>query len=120
MSLIPMEWVTRLFDRMGEFYGERWTNGFLKPHTEDFSKAVWRNGLTGLNADQIKNGLVLCKRHALDPNAHPPHVMEFFRFAKGDAQPDIDYKPVAAKVGDPIIAKQYVDDIRSKLKNCAT
>ncbi len=120
MNEIPMEWVDKLFNCMAEFYGERWTRYFDKPHLESFYKTMWKNGLVGLDYNQIKNALVLCKRSALDARNKPPHVMEFFRIAKGFEQPPIDYHPNANKpTCNPEVQKQAMEEIRQKLGKMA-
>lgn len=115
MEKIPKEWVDKLFNCMAEFYGERWTRYFGKPHLESFYKAIWQSGLVGLSYEQIKHALVLCKRSALHPSIKPPHVMEFFRFAKGYEMPLIEYERKGEPTADPIVQRQAMDEIRQKL-----
>lgn len=91
MEAIPQEWVDKIFGCMKLFYGERWDRLFDKPHRETLFKTIWQNGLAGLTYDQVKFALKLCRKDALHPRAFPPHVMEFFRYAKGEDRP-YDYE----------------------------
>jgi len=115
MNEIPKEWVDKLFNCMAEFYGDRWTRYFNKPHVESFYKTMWQNGMCGLTHDQIKNALILCKRSALHPAIKPPHVMEFFKIAKGFVSPHIIYEHKDKKPCDPAVRKAAMDEIRKKL-----
>jgi hypothetical protein len=116
MESIPMEWIDKLFNCMEQFYGKRWSQLFNKLNPETYHKIMWKNGLVGLNYEQIKNALLLCKRSALHPWTSPPHVMEFWRIAKGKAEPYIDYHP---KANEPIcnkeIQRQAMHEIKRKL-----
>lgn len=112
MEAIPQDWIDKLFNCMSEFYGERWNASFNKPHMENFYKTMWKNGLTGLNYEQIKYQLQRCKRHSQDPFVQPPLVTEFFKFAKEAGEPYINYHPKAGKRGDPNVAREHLDKIR--------
>lgn len=112
-----MEWVDNLFICMEQFYGDRWSHPLKNPLTESFYKTIWQSGLMGLTYDEIKKALLLCKRSALNPSISPPHVMEFFRYAKQESQPFIDYHPRAneKKQADKEIAMKHLADIRKKI-----
>lgn len=112
---IPEEWVDKLFACMGEWYGERWERPIVNPTTKSFMKTVWKNGLVGLTYDEIKSALMLCKRHAQQPGVYPPHIMEFFHYAKGIRQPLIDYHPNASQKIDREVGRKYMNEIRKKL-----
>ena len=123
MEAIPQEWVDKIFTALAEWYGDRWTKHLVKPHAESYLKTIWRNGLTGLTYDEIKQGLILCKRHAQNAGTIPPHILEFFRYARGISQPYINYHPKAAAdaaQGDPKIASEYLDEIKRKLRTGAS
>lgn len=79
---IPEEWIDKLFNCLSQFYGERWNRYFEKPNILSMYKAIWRNALTGLNYEQIKQALVIFKRRSADQREFPPHMMEFYRVAK--------------------------------------
>ena len=115
MEPIPTEWVDKLFNCMGEFYGNRWHQKFKKPNEQEMDKTVWKNGLVGLTYDEIKAALVLCKKSARDPREKPPHVMEFFRYAKRQSQPFINPKEKPIERGDPEIAREHIKEIRKKV-----
>lgn len=109
---IPMDWIDKLFLCMEQFYGERWSNQFwmLK---QDFAKKMWKSGLEGLNYDEIKATLQILRRHAQDPNNKPPHQMEFFKYAKGQAHPRIDYYEAKPK-SSAEVAEKTLKEIREK------
>lgn len=116
MEAIPQEWVDKLFVCMEEFYGDRWKQSFNKPHMESTYKMMWKNGLCGLNYDQIKYQLQRCKRHSKDSFARPPLVTEFFKYAKAAGEPYINYHPKANERGNIEYAKKHLDIIRQKLE----
>jgi len=100
---------------MAEFYGERWTKNLEKPHAIVFSKAAWQSALDGLTYDQIRNTLKYLKRAAQDPAAIPPHQIEFWRYAKENLVPHINYTAQQEK-GNPEVAKAALGDIYKKLQ----
>jgi hypothetical protein len=83
MDAIPNEWIDKLFVCMHQFYGDRWDKQFDKKNLDKFYKTMWKNGLHGLNYDQIKEQLKKCKKHSEHPTTIPPIVTEFYRWAKG-------------------------------------
>ena len=115
MTIIPMDWVDKIFETLERFYEDRWSKNFQRPDSEQQEKTIWRNGLVGLTQTEIRNALVLCRRHAVHPTASIPHVMEFYRYAKGTHQPNIHYKVEKFKAGDPEVAKKYLDEIKRKV-----
>ena len=110
---IPMDWIDKLFQCMEQFYGYRWTKQFEKPLSEDFNKKMWKSGLEGLNYNEIKATLQVLRRHALDPNNKPPHQMEFFKWAKGHSQPNIEYYEAKPK-SSADVAEKALQEIREK------
>jgi hypothetical protein len=117
MTEIPMEWIDKLFNCMQLFYGERWDAIINYNNRKDQLKTVWKNGLQGLTYEQIKDVLIHCKRHAQDKSAQPPHVMEFFRYAKGHSQLDINYSSSKQENADPEVARFHLDKIRKITQN---
>ena len=114
---IPMEWIDKLFGCMEEFYGHRWERNFKTAREKDFYKTIWQHGLVGLSYEQIKSALLWCKRASVNPQAIPPHVMEFFRCALGKSAVNIDYQATKENErGDPVIARKAINEIRSALK----
>lgn len=112
---IPDEWIDKLFDCMAEWYGERWTRQLGNHITKGFVRTVWQNGLVGLSHKDIKAALILCRRHSQTPGVHPPHVVEFFHYAKGLRQPLIDYTPEKHAKVDRETGRKYMREIRKKL-----
>ena len=117
MDEIPKEWIDKIFNCMNLWFGERWEKQIGKI-PEDLIKNVWQSGLQGLTYEQIKRALVLLKRQSENSWAIPPHIMEFFRFAKGSASPHIDYDQ-AIRYGDPEVASKALAEIKGKLRNYA-
>jgi hypothetical protein len=116
MEAIPPDWIDKIFNCLAEWYGDRWTRLIKKPHEESYLKTIWLNGLHGLTYDEIKNALRLCRRHAENKTMPPPHVLEFYRYAKGTGEPYINYHPKANDpTGDPKVASRYIDEIKQKL-----
>lgn len=116
MEPISMEWIDKIFKCLDEFYGDRWRVNFKKPSDESFHKTIWKNGLMGLSYAQIKNTLVLCKRHSMSQYAKPPHVMEFFKYAIGDTQPPIIYDKNPNERGNPEVARKFINEIKEKTR----
>jgi len=87
MEVIPKDWVDKIFSCMSQFYSSRWDRNFDESGRESFFKTIWQSGLTGLTYDQIIYALKLFKKDSENPRAIPPHVMEFFRYAKGTERP---------------------------------
>ncbi len=115
MDAIPEQWIDKLFNCMDLFYGNRWKQQFEKLHTETFYKTLWKNGLTGLSYNEIKSALILYKRAANDSISFPPNVMEFYRVAKGQSIPFINYKPSIEKPIDLKIQQEHMAKIRKQL-----
>lgn len=100
---------------MGEWYGDRWNRPIANELTRSFIKTTWKSGLVGLSHAEIKGALMLCKRHAQQPGVWPPHIMEFFHFAKGVREPLIDYNNPKHQAVDRETARKYMTEIRKKL-----
>lgn len=117
MTEIPMEWIDKLFNCMQLFYGERWDEIINYHNRKDQLKMVWKNGLQGLCYEQIKDVLIHCKRHSQDKSAIPPHVMEFFHYAKGNSQLAINYNNPSPENANPEVARFHLDKIRKITQN---
>lgn len=114
MEAIPEEWIDKLFICMEEFYGERWAKWLESNYALEMYKTIWKNGLCGLNYEQIKKQLQRCKRYAKDPKTLPPHVMEFFREAKVEYEQEIEVKHEIKKANEEI-ARHHLALIKKKL-----
>jgi hypothetical protein len=115
MEAISQELIDKLFICMELFYGDRWTKYHSKKHSEAMAKTVWINGLYGLNYEQIKHALLICKRHSQSLTVNPPHLMEFFRYAKGESIPYINH-PNTYEKGNLEIAKKHLEEIKIKTR----
>ncbi len=77
MDKPPMEWIDKLFDCLGLFYGERFTSQFQKPKIADLYKTMWQSALYGYTYDEIRDLLVYLKQIAKIRNAKAPNHLEF-------------------------------------------
>ena len=114
MEKPEMELIDKLFNCMTEFYGDRWTKQFDRFLPEALVKTVWQSALTGCTYDQIRRVLVLLKQSSKNPDALPPHHVEFFRYARGTSTPIIAIQPKLPSC-DPAIARRALDEIKTKL-----
>lgn len=108
---LPAEWITRIFKRFEEIWGDRFLNQFKSERDFELESFRWQSGLYGATADEIKKALELCRLGFIDS---PPHVIEFYHHCKGYVLPTP--KPV-----NPIspynkeIAQKYLSLIKDKL-----
>lgn len=86
MSEIPEEWIDKIFAYMEEFFQEKWTMQFEHPHQLNFKKSQWKNGLVGLDKEEVKKGLKVC-RYMGKNNHYPPNVIEFYYYSKDIKKP---------------------------------
>lgn len=107
-----IQWVDRVFQRLTEIYGEKFTGKFSKPEYMELEKERWRSGLYGLSGQEVKFVLNLCLNSKIK---EPPNVIEFYHYGKQWKQPDPEPKPttVAAKETQQL----YMNKIRDILKN---
>lgn len=115
MESIPTEWVDKIFNCMNLFYGDRWTSFFNEPHLEEMHKAIWKCGLVGLKYEEIKAALVFCKASAFDHRHTIPHVMEFYRIAKGSFIPEHNRASGDDFKCDQEVQRKAMNEIRIKL-----
>jgi hypothetical protein len=115
MEKIPMETIDRLFSCMTSFYGSRWTSLFDNWLPEKMAKVQWQSALQGLNHEEIRGVLVLLRQAAKNPDALPPHCVEFHSYAKGTSRPHIAVPQNQAVRADPEIARRALDEINEKL-----
>jgi hypothetical protein len=113
MDGIQTEWIEKIFNCMESFYGDRWMKGQSESE-KTINRTIWSTALHGCSYDEIKSALVLCKRHAQDKSEPPPHQLEFWRYAKGTAFPNIRYYQQVEK-GNPEHAKKYLSEMKKKL-----
>lgn len=107
---LPTEWIDRIFQRLIEIYGVKFTVKFSHPDKVDIEKARWRAGLYGLNSQEIKKVLNLCLNNEIK---EPPNVIEFFHYAKNYKTPPPP--KLAIKSASHETAAKYMDEIRRKL-----
>ncbi len=113
----PIEWIDKLFDCMTAFYGIRWTRQFDRWMPEALLKTQWQSALMGCSHEEIRRVLVLLKQSAQDPNAEPPHFMEFYKYAKGYVKPYMgNAGSCVVHRGDPDVAKRALAEINAKLR----
>ena len=109
---LPPEWIDRIFERLQCIYKEKWTSMFGSPEKERLAKIMWSSGLTGLSAEEIKKALAACECF---PHYHPPVWTDFYHYAKGFKTPP-RRKEELTPMGDPEIAKKYLQSIKKGLK----
>jgi len=116
MNKPEMETIDKLFNALASFYGSRWITQFDRWMTESMYKNLWQSALTGCTYDEMRIALVLLKQAARHPSALPPSHLEFYRYAKGTAQPALYRAPVVVGRGDPAVARRALDEINAKLR----
>jgi hypothetical protein len=107
---LPIEWIDRIFQRLTDIYGVKFTSKFSHPDKVDIEKARWRSGLYGLNSQEIKKVLNLCLNNEI---REPPNVIEFYHYGKNYKSPPPPR--VIIKTASPETASKYMDEIRKKL-----
>jgi hypothetical protein len=111
---LPIEWVERIFVRLTEIYGERWTRLLKLPSSANMLKTMWSTALSGVSSEEIKRALNRCQAF---PHEGPPTQIEFYHYAKGARVRSVSRKPTPAHTGDPAKAREHLDLIMSKLKS---
>jgi hypothetical protein len=103
---IPVEWVERIFHRLSEIFGIEFSQ---KIHKSDsyyqMQVTVWKNGLYGVTADEIKMVIELCR---LKMVRRPPSVVEFYHYCKGHNLPPFNGKNTENEV--KTIYKKLIKD----------
>jgi len=94
---IPPAWIDRIFHRLGEIYGEAFTAKLC-----EYQKTIWRNGLYGATADEIKKVIELCRIGVI---RRPPSVIDFYHYCKGHNLPPI--KGLSSKDDQSLVNKLY-------------
>ena len=120
MTPIPDQWIDKLFNCLKLFYGERFHLTPCSPTEELVRRSMWKNGLLGLNHDQIKYGLQLCKRAAEEPSALPPHVNEFYLYAIGQKVPYVNHYRKTYQAGSAEVQKAAMAEIKQRLGRTAS
>lgn len=114
MQEIPMDWIDKIFNCMTQFYGDRWTSQFNSGRPIDIQKKIWQSGLMGLDYDSIRNALILCRDASKFVQNLPPHVMEFYTYAKNMSKPYTKENAESTK-SDPKVVKEYMTKIMKTL-----
>ena len=112
MVTMPIEWVDKIFDYMESFFKEKWSANSNKI---GLAKVQWQSGLSGLNKDEIKKGLSISKRMALN-DQNPPNVLEFYHYSKGLRLPPL--APSKSEIPLNIeLAKSSISIIRKQIRD---
>lgn len=114
MEPIPTEWIDRIFEILADMFKNRWTDGQEKPERLQLLKTMWKNGLIGLDKDDIRKGLRICKDIAKN-DLSPPNVLEFFHYSKGYRFPYIPPKS-STHTRNIELATQHIKQIKAHLK----
>lgn len=104
-------WIERIFARLTEIYGERFTCRYSQPQDMERVKLQWRAGLYGLSVDEIKKVLNMCLNNIIKD---PPNMIDFFHYARSYKVPMEPKPPIPS--GDPEVAKHFIKEIKDKLK----
>ena len=81
---LPLEWIDRIFQRLTDIYGSRFTTRFAKSFYVDIEKTRWQSGLYGVSAEEIKHVLNLCQTSMIKD---APNLIEFYHYCKGIKKP---------------------------------
>lgn len=107
---VPQAWIDRIFHRMLEIYGDKFLQRFKSLSYVDLEKTRWGNGLYGLSATDIKNGIEVCVRNR---HGYPPSVVEFFHYCKGySSPPRMGFK---AQTSSNTLTLEYAKQLTDKL-----
>jgi hypothetical protein len=110
MDKVPMEWVDKIFDYMGAFFGKEWTNPLEIKGRLDIVKTQWQTGLVGLNKEEIKKGLAITRCMAKNKQL-PPNIIEFYFYSKGLRMPPQPSKKIDIPVNREL-AKNSIAALR--------
>lgn len=109
---MPMDWVERIFSRLLEIYGERWTALYGNPKERNMYTTQWSTGLSGLTPNEIRFALNHCRSL---PHSHVPSVVEFYHYAKGIRCISMPIPKKNSPV-DHAIRKDFLNQAMAKIK----
>lgn len=112
---LPMEWIDRIFMRLEYIYGKKWTEQFCDKDRERIYKVMWQSGLMNCTATEIKRAIDVCMKELemLKDKANPPHMIEFWNYAKGHRIPHLTTEK--KMTANPQVARKAMDEINRKL-----
>jgi hypothetical protein len=113
MEDIPVEWVAKIFTIFSDWFADKWTDDFKKPHYLDICTNIWKNGMLGLSYEDVRHGLKICKQMAKNGQL-PPTVIEFYHYSKGIRVPYIPPKKERL-VADVDKAKSSLSQMRQTI-----
>lgn len=106
--------MVRLWERMTEIYGPRWSSGYGEPGGKAFK--TWSRALKNASTDNIKRGLGRCLQR--DEQGWPPTLPEFMGMCEARTHPShrvaITRQPKYAK---PEVAAAAMKRIRGLLES---
>ena len=80
---LPIEWIDRLFQRLGGMYGSKFLAMWEGSDIESV-KRIWAESLADFEADEIRDGLESCKTRTW-----PPTMPEFLLLCRPAIDPDM-------------------------------
>lgn len=80
MDVMPEESIDKIFDCLESWYGERFKRLIKTSYDKSLLKTMWFNGLNGLTEQQLRAGLLTCKRLAKQPDSKPPGLVLFYHY----------------------------------------
>lgn len=110
---LPEEWIDRIFKRLTEIYGDRFSSFFTSSFRIDIERSRWQSGLYGVTADEIKHVLSLCQQRIIK---EPPNLIEFYHYCKGEKKPPMPTKTQFVRTeSDKKASEKYLKLILDKL-----
>ena len=108
----PETVIDRLWSRMTQVYGHKWTSSFGEFDQDD----TWGKGLADLSLDQIKTGFVSC----LDSDQEwPPTLPQFRQFCKAGKpiEPYVPQIPHKLSEDQRKVGREHLSGMLSRLRN---
>lgn len=111
---ISAEWIDRIFHRLLEIYGDKFSSRFINPTYLENEKLRWQSGLSGVTSEEIRKVIELCNSGRIH---YPPTVIEFYHYCKNLRQPleikKVDYERTEEQQRS---GERHIKEILEKLK----
>lgn len=92
----PLRWIDRLFLRMGELYGNKWSEYIALAGGPKRAAELWQSALAGISADELKRGLDGCLKSG---NGWPPELPVFRAMCRPPRDPEHEFERAAYILG---------------------
>lgn len=126
MNSLPDEWITRLFERFDELYGEEWSQLVPTEGRRGLLKIEWGSTLWGCSGHDIKHGLEAArslKRDRVPGFDKPMGAYNFYNLCKGKkatvilSDEDFPFHKISLEAADLHIAKIREVLSKARIKN---